>query len=66
MMNQQQSQGETAERDRAEPAGDGAWEEAAEADGGRARSARNIALWSSYLPADCVKTMIDMGWDRST
>lgn len=31
-----------------------------------ARSARNIALWRSYLPADCVRTMIRMGWDQTT
>jgi hypothetical protein len=30
------------------------------------RSAKNILLWESYLPSDCVKTMIYMGWDRST
>jgi hypothetical protein len=28
--------------------------------------AMNIILWSSYLPHDCVKTMIRMGWHRST
>jgi hypothetical protein len=31
-----------------------------------ARSARNISLWMSYLPKDCVKTMIRMGWDQTT
>ena len=31
-----------------------------------ARSEKNIAEWSSYLPADCVNTMISMGWDVST
>jgi hypothetical protein len=30
------------------------------------RSMRNIADWSSYLPQDCVTTMISLGWDRST
>lgn len=30
------------------------------------RSQRNISQWSSYLPADCVSTMISMGWDVST
>jgi hypothetical protein len=30
-----------------------------------ARSLQNIALWKSYLPADCVETMIAMGWDLS-
>jgi hypothetical protein len=31
-----------------------------------ARSARNIAAWREYLPTDCVRTMIRMGWDYST
>lgn len=31
-----------------------------------ARSQQNIAQWSSYLPDDCVKAMISMGWDVST
>jgi hypothetical protein len=31
-----------------------------------AHSEKNIAEWSSYLPADCVNTMISMGWDVST
>ena len=31
-----------------------------------AHSAQNIGLWKSYLPNDCVKSMIDMGWDHST
>ncbi len=35
-------------------------------EGYAARSARNIAAWQSYLSADCVKTMIAMGWDRTT
>ena len=26
----------------------------------------NVRLWKSYLPADCVNTMIAMGWDLST
>jgi len=30
------------------------------------RSARNVAAWRSYLPAECVDTMIAMGWDKST
>jgi hypothetical protein len=30
------------------------------------RSERNVPLWRSYLPPDCVNTMIKMGWDRST
>jgi hypothetical protein len=31
----------------------------------RDHSERNIADWSSYLPADCVATMISLGWDRT-
>jgi hypothetical protein len=31
-----------------------------------ARSEANILQWMSYLPEDCVKTMIAMGWDLST
>jgi hypothetical protein len=31
-----------------------------------ARSEENILQWMSYLPADCVKTMIEMGWDVTT
>ncbi len=30
------------------------------------RSARNIALWNSYLPTECVRTMVRMGWDYTT
>jgi hypothetical protein len=30
------------------------------------QSARNIADWSSYLPADCVDMMVSLGWDRTT
>lgn len=30
------------------------------------RSQNNILLWRSYLPDGCVKSMIHMGWDRST
>ena len=30
------------------------------------RSERNILQWMSYLPEDCIKTMIAMGWDIST
>jgi hypothetical protein len=32
----------------------------------RERSARNIADWSSYLPADCVEVMVSLGWDRTS
>jgi hypothetical protein len=31
-----------------------------------ARSERNVREWMSYLPQDCVETMIRMGWDIST
>jgi hypothetical protein len=31
-----------------------------------ARSAKNISLWNSYLPAGCVRTMVRMGWDYTT
>lgn len=30
------------------------------------RSTMNVAAWSSYLPIDCVKKMINMGWDKTT
>jgi hypothetical protein len=29
-------------------------------------AAQTIAVWRSYLPEDCVATMIKMGWHRST
>jgi hypothetical protein len=31
-----------------------------------ARSEENILRWMSYLPEDCVRTMIEMGWDITT
>jgi hypothetical protein len=31
-----------------------------------ARSKENILQWMSYLPTDCVNTMIEMGWDITT
>jgi hypothetical protein len=31
-----------------------------------ARSKENILRWMSYLPDDCVRTMIEMGWDITT
>ena len=34
--------------------------------GDAARSEENILQWMSYLPEDCVRTMIEMGWDVST
>jgi len=30
-----------------------------------ARAAENIRIWRSYLPEDCVQTMIEMGWHLS-
>ena len=30
------------------------------------RSRDNVARWRAYLPESCIRTMIDMGWDRST
>jgi hypothetical protein len=34
--------------------------------GDAARAADNISQWTSYLPPDCIKAMIAMGWDRTT
>jgi hypothetical protein len=31
-----------------------------------ARSENNIFEWMSYLPEDCIKRMIQMGWDITT
>ena len=33
---------------------------------GGTHAADNISQWTSYLPPDCVKAMIAMGWDRTT
>jgi hypothetical protein len=30
------------------------------------RSVQNILQWNCYLPPDCVKTMVGMGWDYTT
>jgi hypothetical protein len=30
------------------------------------RSQANILRWMEYLPEDCIKKMIEMGWDFST
>lgn len=30
------------------------------------RSATNILQWNTYLPADCVRAMVSMGWDYTT
>jgi hypothetical protein len=29
-------------------------------------SAGNVESWNAYLPADCVNTMVKMGWDQTT
>ena len=29
-------------------------------------SERNILQWMTYLPEDCIRAMIQMGWDEST
>jgi hypothetical protein len=31
-----------------------------------ARSESNILRWMAYLPEDCIRTMIQMGWDLTT
>jgi hypothetical protein len=31
-----------------------------------AHSEENILLWMSFLPEDCIRTMVLMGWDIST
>jgi hypothetical protein len=31
-----------------------------------ARSENNILQWMAYLPEDCIRTMIQMGWDVTT
>jgi hypothetical protein len=31
-----------------------------------ARSEENILQWMRYLPEDCIRTMIAMGWDVTT
>jgi hypothetical protein len=35
-------------------------------DADTARSEENILQWMSYLPEDCIRTMIVMGWDLTT
>jgi hypothetical protein len=30
------------------------------------RAEANVKTWRTYLPADCVDTMIRMGWHRTT
>jgi hypothetical protein len=31
-----------------------------------AHSENNILQWKAYLPKDCIRTMIEMGWDITT
>jgi hypothetical protein len=31
-----------------------------------ARSEKNVLQWMAYLPEDCIRTMIQMGWDVTT
>jgi hypothetical protein len=31
-----------------------------------AHSEENILRWMAYLPEDCIKTMVLMGWDLTT
>jgi hypothetical protein len=38
----------------------------AQTDADVARSKENILQWMAYLPKDCIKTMIRMGWDVTT
>ena len=37
-----------------------------ESDADIARSEENILRWMSYLPDECIRTMILMGWDVTT
>jgi hypothetical protein len=30
------------------------------------RSVKNILQWNCYLPIDCVRAMVNMGWDYTT
>jgi hypothetical protein len=38
----------------------------AQSDADVARSEKNVLKWMAYLPEDCVRTMIQMGWDVTT
>jgi len=31
-----------------------------------ARAALNVATWREYLPSECIRKMIQMGWDYTT
>jgi hypothetical protein len=38
----------------------------AQSDADVARSEKNLLQWMAYLPEDCIRTMIQMGWDVTT
>jgi hypothetical protein len=38
----------------------------AHSDADVARSEKNVLEWMTYLPEDCIRTMIQMGWDVTT
>jgi hypothetical protein len=38
----------------------------AQSDADVARSEMNLLQWMAYLPEDCIRTMIQMGWDVTT
>ena len=38
-------------------------EGAARVEADAARSAQNVSQWRTYLPEDCVRAMVDNGWD---
>jgi hypothetical protein len=52
----------SAESMSGESSNDDAWLPDAE----ERHAGNNILEWLSYLPDDCVNTMIEMGWDAST
>jgi hypothetical protein len=39
---------------------------AAQNDADVERSEKNVLHWAAYLPEDCIRTMIQMGWDVTT
>ena len=49
-----------------EPLADPARSVARESAADIARSENNILQWMSYLPEDCIRTMVLMGWDITT
>jgi hypothetical protein len=50
----------------AEPSDGAAPAEARVNDADIARSEDNILRWMSYLPEDCIRSMIQMSWDLTT